>query len=198
MLSIIQTIAERKIQQAIAEGTVLDLSHWKDKPLPPDDMAHVPEDLRMAYRLLKNAGYVPEEVALQKEITCLEQMLTACTDEKEKIRQLKRISCLKTKLECRMGRSIELGEDGPYYNRVVVNYPRPNRVDHPRSSFYSSVVSLNNPLSCSILSRLPMVDRKRVVCNCWKSGANPRRSLAVVRTISSIRCWRKAGVTPVR
>lgn len=119
MLSVIQTIAERKIQQAMAEGSLPDLSHWKNKPLPPDDMAHVPEDLRMAYRLLKNGGYVPEEVALQQEITRLEQLLAGCTDEREKVRQLKRISCLKTKLECRMGRAIELGEDGPYYERVV-------------------------------------------------------------------------------
>ena len=89
MLSIIQTIAERKIQQAMAEGSLTDLSHWKNKPLPPDDMANVPEDLRMAYRLLKNAGYVPEEVAMHKEITRLEQVLAGCTDEKEKIRQLK-------------------------------------------------------------------------------------------------------------
>jgi septation ring formation regulator EzrA len=119
MFSIIETIAERKIQQAMAEGTLPDLSHWKDKPLPPDDMANVPADLRMAYRLLKNAGYVPEEVTLHQEITRLEQLLETCTDEKEKVRQLKKISCLKTKLECRMGRAIELGEDGPYYNRVV-------------------------------------------------------------------------------
>ena len=119
MLSVIQTIAERKIQQAMAEGSLPDLSHWKNKPLPPDDMAHVPEDLRMAYRLLKNGGYVPEEVALQQEITRLEQLLAGCTDEREKVQQLKRICCLKTKLECRMGRAIELGEDGPYYERVV-------------------------------------------------------------------------------
>jgi len=127
MLSIIQTIAERKIQQAMAEGTLPDLSHWKDKPLPPDDMANVPEDLRMAYRLLKNAGYLPEEVADRKEINRLEQLLETCTDEKEKVRQLKKISCLKTKLECRMGRAMELGEDGPYYNRVV------DRLSTPRS-----------------------------------------------------------------
>lgn len=119
MLSIIQTIAERKIQQAMAEGTLADLSHWKNKPLPPDDMANVPADLRMGYRLLKNAGYLPEELALHKEITRLEQLLETCTDEKEKVRQLKKIGCLKTKLECRMGRPMELGEDGPYYNRVV-------------------------------------------------------------------------------
>ena len=119
MLSIIQTIAERKIQQAMIEGTIPDLSHWRNKPLPPDDMTHVPEDLRMAYRLLKNSGYVPEEVAVQKEIARLEQLLTTCTDEREKIRQLRRISCLKTKLESRHGRPMQLGEETPYYERVV-------------------------------------------------------------------------------
>jgi hypothetical protein len=119
MFSIVQAIAERKIQQAMTEGTLLDLSHWKDKPLPPDDMAEVPADLRMAYRLLKNAGYVPEEVAVRKEITRIEQLLENCRDEQEKLRQLKKIACLKTKLECRMGRTIQLGEEGPYYNKVV-------------------------------------------------------------------------------
>lgn len=128
MLSIIQTIAERKIQQAMAEGTLADLSHWKNKPLPPDEMANVPADLRMGYRLLKNAGYLPEELALHKEITRLEQLLETCTDEKEKVRQLKKIGCLKTKLESRMGRSMELGEDGPYYNRVVDRLSTP-RID---------------------------------------------------------------------
>jgi len=127
MLSIIQQIAERKIQQAMEEGTLPDLSHWKNKPLPQEDLSHVPADLRMAYRLLKNAGYVPEEVSLQKEITRMEQLLETCTDEKEKVRQLKKISCLKTKLECRMGRSIELGEEGPYYERVVDRLATPKQ-----------------------------------------------------------------------
>ncbi len=119
MFSIVQAIAERKIQQAMTEGTLLDLSHWKDKPLPQDDMADVPADLRMGYRLLKNAGYVPEEVAVQKGITRIEQLLENCKDEQEKLKQLKKIACLKTKLECRMGRTIQLGDEGTYYNKVV-------------------------------------------------------------------------------
>ena len=109
----------QSIIQAITEGTLADLGHWKNKPLPPDDMVSVPADLRMSYRLLKNAGYVPEEIALQQEITCLEQLLATCTDEREKLRQLKKIGCLKTKLECRMGRTIQLGEEGSYYPQVV-------------------------------------------------------------------------------
>ncbi|WP_448874342.1 DnaJ family domain-containing protein [Desulfobulbus propionicus] len=127
MLSILQQIAERKILQAMEEGTLPDLSHWKNKPLPQEDLSNVPADLRMAYRLLKNAGYVPEEVALRKEITQLEQLLETCRDEKEKVRQLKKIGCLKTKLECRMGRSIELGEEGPYYGKVVDRLATPKK-----------------------------------------------------------------------
>ena len=98
MLSILQTIAERKIQQAMAEGSLADLSHWKNKPLPP-------------------------------EITRLEQLLVACTDEKEKVRQLKKINCLKTKLECRTGRAIQLGEEGPYYNQVVDRLSTPKKAE---------------------------------------------------------------------
>lgn len=119
MLSIIQTIAERKIQQAMEEGTLPDLSHWKGKPLPADDLSGVPEELRMAYRLLKNGGYVPEELALQKEITRIEQLLENCRDEKEKLRQLNKVSCLRAKLERRLGRAPRLGEDGAYYNQIV-------------------------------------------------------------------------------
>jgi hypothetical protein len=128
MLSIIQTtIAERKIQQAMSNGTIPDLSHWKNKPLPPDNMAYAPEDLRMAYRLLKNGGYVPEEVALQQEINRAEHLLVDGADEQEKIRQLRRISCLRTKLESRLGRPIELGEDTPYYSRVVERLSTPKK-----------------------------------------------------------------------
>jgi septation ring formation regulator EzrA len=102
-----------------------DLSHWKNRPLPPDDMAHVPADLRMGYRLLKNAGYVPEEVALQKEITRIEDLLPTCRDEREKVRQLRRLGVLRTKLEGRMGRPFQLGEEGPYYNQVVEKLSTP-------------------------------------------------------------------------
>jgi hypothetical protein len=129
MLSIIQTIAERKIQQAMAEGSMADLSHWKNVPLPPDDMDHVPADLRMGYRLLKNSGYIPEEVALQKEITRIEDLLQTCRDEREKVCQLRRLGVLRTKLERRMGRSIQLGEEGPYFNRVLEKLSTPTTAE---------------------------------------------------------------------
>jgi hypothetical protein len=56
-----ELIAERKIEQALARGELDDLP-GEGRPLDLDDDALVPEDLRMAYRILKNAGYAPQEV----------------------------------------------------------------------------------------------------------------------------------------
>lgn len=86
-------------------------------------MSNVPSDLRMAYKILKNAGYVPEEVALRKEIARTEDLLAHCRDEKVKFKQLKKLSCLKLKLECRMGRPLMLDSDSPYYEKVVDKIP---------------------------------------------------------------------------
>ena len=119
MLTALHKIAERKIEQAIAEGRGPDLSHWKNKRLPEDNMQNVPADLRMAYRILKNSGYIPEELALHKEIVRTEQLLAEATDEREKYRQLKKLNYLKFKLECKRGRPLRIDEESPYYGRVV-------------------------------------------------------------------------------
>ena len=119
MLTALHKIAERKIEQAIAEGNVPDLSHWKNKPLPDDNMQNVPADLRLAYRMLKNSGYIPEELALRKKIVRAEELLAAAVDEQEKYKQLKKLNFLKFKLECRRGRPLSIAEDSPYYGKVV-------------------------------------------------------------------------------
>ncbi len=129
MLTSLHRIAEKKIEKFLEEGRGHDLSHWKNKPLPlEDDMANVPPSLRMAYRILRNAGYVPEEVALQKEIVRLEDMLAHCSDEQEKVRQLKKLNFLRFKLETRMGKKLQVDSDSPYYSRMVDRISVPGRV----------------------------------------------------------------------
>jgi hypothetical protein len=56
-----ELIAERKIEEALARGE-FDGLPGEGRPLDLDDDALVPEDLRMAYRILKNAGYAPQKV----------------------------------------------------------------------------------------------------------------------------------------
>lgn len=54
-------IAERKIAEAMERGDFDDLP-GAGRPLDLSDDALIPEDLRMAYRILKNAGLVPPAV----------------------------------------------------------------------------------------------------------------------------------------
>ena len=119
MKTALNIIAERKIEEFYQKGEGTDLSHWKNRALPQEDMHNVPSDLRMAYKILKNAGYVPEEITLQKEIKRTEDLLAHCHDEKEKVKQLKKLDFLQFKLECRTGRRLRIESDSPYFGKVV-------------------------------------------------------------------------------
>ena len=55
----ISIIAEQRIREACERGA-FDSLPGAGKPLELEDDSHIPEDLRMAYKLLKNAGYVPK------------------------------------------------------------------------------------------------------------------------------------------
>ncbi len=76
-------IAEQKIRKAIERGEFDNLG-YQGKPLKLDDLSGVPEPLRMGYRLLKNAGVLPPEMALKKEIVGLRDLLKACYDDEER------------------------------------------------------------------------------------------------------------------
>ena len=56
-----ELIAERKIAEAAAQGE-FDGLPGSGKPLVLDDDLLVPEEQRMANRILRNAGFVPREV----------------------------------------------------------------------------------------------------------------------------------------
>jgi len=87
-MHIFEMIAERRIREAMERGEFDNLP-LKGKPLPPDDLAGIPEELRIAVKIMKNAGMVPEEVLLRKEILDLQTLINACDDDEE-IRELRR------------------------------------------------------------------------------------------------------------
>jgi len=60
-------IAERKIQEAIDEGKFDNLP-GKGKPLNLDDDPFTPQHLRMANRILKNAGVLPDWLQVEQEL----------------------------------------------------------------------------------------------------------------------------------
>jgi hypothetical protein len=73
-------IAEERIKKAQEEGAFDNLP-GKGKPLPLDDDSAVPEDLRLAYKILKNSNCLPIEMELRKEIFSLRQLMEAAIDE---------------------------------------------------------------------------------------------------------------------
>lgn len=76
----LERLAEQKIQQAILRGE-LDRLTGRGKPIPDETgMELLAPELRTAYRLLKNAGYIPEEVRVLKEIEDVVSLLAAKPD----------------------------------------------------------------------------------------------------------------------
>lgn len=117
MLEAIRRIAERKISEAIRDGR-LSAEGWRNRPLPPSNDSLVPEDLRLAYKILKNAGYLPAEIETRKEIERVEDLLVSCQDEYTRLKQLKKLQYLLLKLNTmKDGRSIE--EQETYYRKIV-------------------------------------------------------------------------------
>lgn len=111
-------IAERRLNQAIADGT-LTFHQWEDVPLVLEDDSFVPADLKMAYKILKNSGHLPQEVLDRREVRRLEELIAACEDEHVRLRQMRKLSLLLTRMEVRGSRPVNLEASRDYYAKVV-------------------------------------------------------------------------------
>jgi hypothetical protein len=80
---------EELIKEAIGKGEFDDLP-GKGQPLDLDPYFQSPEDLRMGHSILKNGGFVPEEVQLLKDMAALREELKSCRDEARR-RELSRL-----------------------------------------------------------------------------------------------------------
>jgi len=116
-----QKIAERRIIEAIREGAFDNLP-GAGQPLKLEDDSYVPEDLRIAYKILKNAGYVPREVALRKEIAKAEDLLDGMEDTKAKYSQIKKLNFLIMKLNALRGTSANLEKAQRYEKKLVERF----------------------------------------------------------------------------
>lgn len=101
-MEILTQLAEGRIAEAMARGE-FDHLPGRGKPLPRDDDGLVSPDLRMAYRILKNAGVVPREIELRKEIADIETLLQALPPGKAHDQAARRRSFLLTKLGSERG-----------------------------------------------------------------------------------------------
>lgn len=97
-----EALVEERIKKAQKEGAFDDLE-GKHKPLKFEDQ-HVPEELRLAHKILKNSGFLPPEVELKKKISHAEHLLeTIQMDSPERLKTQKKLNYLTTKLSTLRG-----------------------------------------------------------------------------------------------
>ena len=95
-------IAEEKIRDAMRAG-VFDGLPGAGLPLALDDDKLIPEELRIAYRILKNAGCVPPEIEARKEAVTLRRLVAAATDDAARRRALAKLALIEARLETQRG-----------------------------------------------------------------------------------------------
>jgi len=116
-------IVEQRILEAVERGEFDNLP-GQGKPLRLEDDRHVPEDLRVAYKILRNADCLPPEVQEKREIRQMEDMLAALPDEKERYRLIKKINYRIMKLNM-LGKKSPLLEERQIYYRKVLDQSAP-------------------------------------------------------------------------
>ena len=82
-MSAFDRIAEAKITAAMERGEFKDL-HGAGRPLEFEDLSHVPADMRLAYKVLRNAEVEPPEVELRREIYSLGRLIDGTADEHDR------------------------------------------------------------------------------------------------------------------
>ena len=92
----------RHLREALASGELAGTPGF-GKPLPEDaGWEATPEALRMPFKILKNAGFVPPEVELLHERAALGAALAACDNEAERAALRHQLSDLEQKIALRL------------------------------------------------------------------------------------------------
>jgi hypothetical protein len=116
-----QRIAEQRILEAQRKGDFDNLP-GKGKPLQLEDLSTVPEDLRMGYKILKNAGVLPPEAELLKDIHILEDLLKHVEEEGEKKALAKSIQWKMIRLDMLKRRSVDAGQLRSYARKLAIKF----------------------------------------------------------------------------
>ena len=120
-MGIVDQIVERKIAEAVERGD-FDALPGAGRPLEIEEDLLVPAELRVAYRLLKNAGYVPDEVKVFAEIRSAEQLLMKAGNDEERVAASARVRLLLERMGA--GRAMAMQVQSQYYEQLVERLAR--------------------------------------------------------------------------
>ena len=94
----------------------------KGRPLDFQDETWIPEDLRVAYRVLKNAGHIPRELELKKEIINLRSLIDTIDDDKERLKKLRELNYKIMNLNMIRKRPLNLEGFSGYEDKITEKY----------------------------------------------------------------------------
>ena len=115
---LLDRLAEEQINAAIRRGEFDELE-GSGEPLVIEDEPLVPESLRVAHRMLGNAGCLPPDLMLRREITELEGLLHSAASAGECSSIQGRLGLLRTLLKAE-GRELNLlVQDGVYREKLL-------------------------------------------------------------------------------
>ena len=119
-------IIEERIRRAQQKGEFENLT-GSGKPLVLKDDGHVAEELRLAYKILKNADCLPAEIELKKEIKRTEELLSGMQDTAAKYRTLKKLNFLIMKLNSIGNMPIDFEMPQKYSAKLVERLEAPGK-----------------------------------------------------------------------
>ncbi len=114
----LEVLAERKIREAMERGEFANLP-GAGKPLRLEDDSMIPEDLRVAYKILRNAGCIPPELEVRKEIITLRDLLRTIEDEEARRDTIRELNYRLLKLGVMGKRMVNLDEFPEYRERIL-------------------------------------------------------------------------------
>ncbi|MBE2295089.1 MAG: DUF1992 domain-containing protein, partial [Phycisphaerales bacterium] len=116
-MDLFEQMVEARIREAIESGELRNLP-GEGKPLVLDDVSAIPEELRAAYRILKNAGFLPPELQLRKELREAEHLLQQLP-ESERSRARARLEYLQLWLAASRRQPINLLLEDRYREQLL-------------------------------------------------------------------------------
>lgn len=98
-----EKIVEQRIKTAQKDGA-FDNLEGKGRPFVLESDHPAPDDCRLAYKILKNAGFLPPEIELKKKISQAELLLKATDTASAEHREIsKKLNYLLTRLDILRG-----------------------------------------------------------------------------------------------
>jgi hypothetical protein len=120
-----EKIVEERILIAQKKGD-FDNLEGTGKPLNLDELSGVPEELRLSYKILKNADCLPPELEIKKEICKTEDLLLGMKDTAEKYKVMKKLNFLIMKLNTIRKSSVKFDMPEKYLPNLVDRFGHKN------------------------------------------------------------------------